>query len=98
MALITAGAALCFAFPVLLLIFGGLFAWTARQGEMDPATQRVGVWLIGTGLLALTLYIVGGVTHLLSLCWVSVALTVFTAVLSGLFLRGSFKQPLRAVS
>jgi len=93
-----AGAVFCFAFPVLLLIFGVLFARATRRGEMDPTNRRVGVWLIGTGLLALTLYIVGSMTHLLALCWASVALVVLTAVLGGLFLRGSLRRPLRAVS
>lgn len=94
----TAGAVFCFAFLILLLIFGILFAWAARRGEIAPASQRVGVWLVGMGMLGVALYTVGGVTRLLVLCWVSVALIFFTAVLGGLFLRGTLKRPLRAVS
>lgn len=101
-ATITLGTALCLAFPVLLLIFGVLFARAARRGEMDPATQRVGVWLISTGLLGTAVYLalctIPGLTRLLALDWACVALIFFSAVLGGLFLRGSLKRPLRAVS
>lgn len=101
-ATVTAGAVLCFAFPVLLLIFGVLLAQATRRGEMDPANRRIGVWLIGTGLLGTAMYIAvcanAALSHLPAFGWACVALIVFTAVLGGLFLRGSLQRPLRAVS
>ena len=92
------GTVLCFAFPVLLLIFGVLLARAAKQSEIDPAIQRTGFWLMGTGLLGIALYAVGGLTNLAALGWAAVALAVFTAMLGVLFLRGSLNRPLRAVS
>ncbi len=97
-ATIMLGTALCFAFPVLLLIFGVLLARATQRAEIDPATRRVGLWLIGAGLLGIALYIVGGLTNLVALCWAAVALAVFTAVLGVLFLCSSLGRSFRAVS
>ncbi len=92
------GAVISCAFPLLILLFGLLTARAGRRGELPPEARQVGLWVMCTGVLSLTLYTMAAFSRQNVPAWAAVGLVGLTAALCGWFLSRPLTRPLKIVS